>query len=339
MSDTTSTRLCHAMQLNALIDGYQYGALIYVAAKLNLADTISSGTTDSISLAKNLGVAHSPLLRVMRALVAMGFCHEDSDGRFELDEIGCLLLDGPQTLKHKAILAMEQYWSVWSNLLYSVTTGNTAFEHVHGMGPWAYRGRHPEAGTCFNMCLSGETERAAAAIVAAMDVTDISTVADIAGGEGALISSILQAHPRLHGILFDRPGVAHEAKARLAHAGLAQRCDIISGDIFKHIPIKADTYTLKSVLHDWNDEQCDTILKNCRSAMPSGSKLLIIERLLPGRGGDNAAIMLDIHMLLVTGGCERTLEEFTALTRKAGLSLQYCKTTDAGFAIMQCIPI
>lgn len=338
MSDTSTTPLSPVTQLNAYIDGYQYGALIYVAAKLDLAEMLANGTTDSLTLARELNVAHPPLLRVMRALTAIGFCRQDSHGSFILDEIGRLLLDGPQTLKHQAILAMEQYWPVWSHLLYSVTTGNTAFERVHGMSPWAYRAQHPEAGACFNRWLSGETERATPAIVASLNVADLSTVADIAGGEGALLGALLQAHPHLHGVLFEQPHVAHAAKTRLAHTDLGGRCDIIGGDMFRQIPITADAYLLKSVLHDWTDEQCASLLKNCRAAMRAGNRLFIIERLIPDDHNDNPAVMLDIRMLLVTGGFERNLEEYTALIRHAGLSLQHCTTTPSGYAIMQCIP-
>lgn len=339
MSDTVATHPVPAGQLDAYIEGYQYGALIYTAAKLGIADLVNSGTEDVASLAEKLNVAHSPLSRVMRALEAIGFCHAQADGRLVLDDLGSLLLDGPHTRKHKAILAVEQYWPVWSNLLYSVTTGDTAFEQAHGMNPWAYRKEHPEAGKCFNLWLSGETGRTAADITAVLDLDNIPTIADIAGGSGALISSILKANPKIYGILFEQEHVAEEARVLLAQATIDGRYTIVSGDIFNRIPVTADAYILKSVLHDWEDEKCCIILRNCRAAMPPGSTLYIIERLLPQESNDSATSLLDIHMLLVTGGVERTLDAYTALMDSAGLSLQQCTKTDSGFAIMQCVTV
>lgn len=325
-------------QLHTYIDGYQQSAVIYVAAKLRLADLIAEGLTDSTSLANHLEVAQTPLLRLLRALASLGFCRETSSDAFELDEIGHLLRENhPDSQRHKALLAVEQYWPSWMNLLYSVQTGETAFEFVHGMSPWTYREQNPELGECFNLSLQRETDKSTESIIAALDLKAVSTIADIGGGTGALFIKILTAYPYLTGTLFDQGHVVAATQKRLERAGLTPRGTTLGGDLFTAIPVTADLYILKSVLHDWDDTQCNTILRNCRAAMHRDSKLVLIERLLPEKGGDEKVSLLDIRMLLITGGKERSLKEYQRLTHEAGLLLQQTVATESGVVLMECI--
>jgi hypothetical protein len=223
------------------------------------------------------------------------------------------------------------------NLLYSVQTGETAFEFVHGISPWAYRKQHPETGERFNLSLQREMDLSAESIIAAMNLEAVSTIADIGGGTGALFIKILTAYPHLTGTLFDQEHVVAATQQQLERAGLAHHGKTLGGDLFTAIPVTADLYILKSVLHDWDDAQCKTILKNCRAAMHPDSKLVLIERLLPEKGGDERVSLLDIRMLLITGGKERSLKEYQRLTHEAGLLLQQTVATESGFVLMECI--
>ena len=325
--------------LQSQISGYQQTSLIYVAAKLDLADALQLNTESAESLAIALKVPAQPLLRTLRALCVIGICRQYEDTKFGLTELGQLLRsDVPGSQKNRAILAVEQYWLSWGNLLYSVQTGKAAFDQVHGMSPWEYRQKEPELNHCFNAWLADETKRVANSIGKAISFKDSEVIVDIAGGNGALLASFLQNNLTLHGILFEQAHVLESAKKFLTQEKVASRCEFLSGDMFKSLPKQADVYLLKSVLHDWDDENAFTILKKVRASMKTDSKLLLIERILPEYGIDAAISILDMHMLVVNGGRERSLVEFQALMAESGFSMNCIMKTDSGFSILEGIP-
>jgi hypothetical protein len=322
--------------LGSLLDGYRNTALLYVAARLGLPDLLAGGPRSSSELARSLG-AHGPSLhRILRGLVVLGVCSEEEDQRFGLTAMGTWLQsETPGSLRGLAILCGEEYASAWGALLHSAMTGEAAFGHVFGTTPWAHREERFELNACFNAWLREETASAADAIVAAYDFSSFRTIADVGGGHGILLASILKAHPSVHGVLMDRPHVVAGARPILEAAGVAQRCQCVAGDFFDRVP-DADVCILKSVIHDWDDEHSLAILRNCRRALNSGEVLLLIERLLPVHTEDAPEVLLqDIHMLAVTGGRERTELDHRALLEESGFTLRRIIPTRSCLSIIE----
>ena len=326
--------------LRQLIDGYRNTALIYAAAKLRLPDLLASGPATAAQLAARAGVQASPLARLLRGLAVIEIVKEDEPDIFSLTSRGAALCAAaPGSAHARALLAGEEYQPAWSGLAHSVRTGENAFQRFFGQSPWQHRETHPELGAAFNTWLREETAHSANTILASWDFATAGIVVDLGGGYGGLLTAILIAHPHLQGILCDLPHVAEAARQTIAATSIAARCSIVGGDLFLAPPPAADTYLLKSVLHDWDDDSSLALLRQCRTAMPPGSRLLIIERLCPQRATDApATVMLDLHMLAVLGGRERSEKEYVELAELAGLSWQRTIATPAGFHLLEFHP-
>jgi SAM-dependent methyltransferase len=326
--------------LQTLLNGYRSTALLYLAAKLDLADLLASGPRSSADLAQSLG-AHLPSLhRVLRGLVTLGVCSEKEDGRFGLTALGtCLQSERPGSVRGSAILCGEEWVAAWGALLHSVMTGETAFNHVFGMSQWDHRVQHPELNECFNARTRESTAQAMSAILAAYDFSPFCTIADVGGGHGALLAAILQAYPSATGILFDQPHVVAEGRPYLEAAGVTARCRVDGGNFFECVPDGADAHILKSVIHDWDDGQSLAILRNCHRALKRQGRLLLIERVMPIRAEHTPEmIMGDLHMLAVTGGQERSEFEYRALFASAGFKLTRVIPTYSWLSIIEGIP-
>jgi hypothetical protein len=323
--------------LHNLLNGYRSTALLYVAAKLKIADLLADGPRGSDQLSELLQANPSSLHRVLRGLVVLGLCSETDDGFFQLTELGMKLksdTNGPEY--SLAILNGEEYAATWNNLLHSVMAGGTAFEHVFGESPWQHRQNNPELNERFNRWLEDGAASTGRAILSVYDFAAHQIVADIGGGQGALLTVILQNHLSLQGMLIDQPHVISAARSRLESAGVGNRCRLVAGNFFDAIPSGADVYILKSVLHDWNDEQCLLILRNCQVALKSGQSLLVVERILPDRALDQpSTIMSDLQMLAVTGGRERTVDEFKKLFAGSGFELKRTTPLATGHHLLE----
>ena len=329
----------HRRALRSLLDGYRQAGLLYVAAKLGLADLLADGPRSSVDLARPLG-AHAPTLhRVLRGLVALGVCSEERDGRFGLGPLGTWL----QAEKHgssrgSAILNGEEAFAAWGGLLHSAMTGETAFDHVFGMSVWEHRERHPELNEYFNAAFREGAPRATAAILAAYDFSQFGTVADVGGGHGALLTAILKAHPSVNGILFDQPHVIADAGPYLEAAGVAARCRAVGGGLLAAVPAGADAHVLKYIIHNWGDDGALAILRNCHDALSDGGTLLLVERVLPARvEQDPATVWLDLHMLALNGGRERTEAEYRALLAAAGFTVTRVIRPRSSFRIIEAV--
>lgn len=312
-----------AADLYRLIDGYKITQAIHVAAVLGVADHVAAGLRTSDEIAQAAGVHPESLYRLLRALAAIGVLSEDEHHRFALTPMGeTLRSDAEQSVGPFAVLSGQSYyWETWGHLLHSVTTGENAFKAVHGVGSWMYRDQRPDQNAIFNAAMMANARRADPAIVDAIDVDGIDRVADIGGGQGSLLMSMLRAHADVRGVLFDRPSVVAAAGESFASAGLDTRCEIVGGDMFESVPAGCDAYVLKFIIHDWNDEDAVTILRVCRRAMPPGARLFVVERLIGEPNAHLAAKLSDLNMLVGPGGRERTLEEFAGLFERSGLHL------------------
>ena len=327
-------------RLRAAIEAYHASALVYAAVKLGLPDRMGARPWTAPALAAEFGLSTPHLLRFLRGLVTIGICEERSDGSFALTDLGrSLKLGSPSRLGEKVMIVVEQYWRPWADLVSTLQTGEPAFEHVFGTDVWAWRNENFRGGDIFAAYLAGETFAGAGPIVEALDLSSVDRVADIGGGHGGLLAAILQAHPGMRGILFDLPETIIGAKKLLKSHGVFERVTLVGGDFIAEIPVDADLYVLKSVLQHWDDVAVRAILESCREAMPVHAKLAIVERLLPeAASADPSAVMLDLHMMVVTGGRARTLEEVERLLAEANLALSKVTATSSGLSVVEAVP-
>jgi hypothetical protein len=324
-------------QLRQAIEAYHASALAYAAAKLGLPDRMGARPWTAQALAAELGLSAPHLLRFLRGLVTIGICQERSDGGFTLTRLGEALKSS--RLGEKALIVVEQYWQPWANLLHTLQNGEPAFEHVFGIDVWAWRKENFRGGDIFAAYLAGETFAHAGPLVEALDLAGVSRVADIGGGHGGLLAAILRTYPDMRGILFDLAETIIGAKKFLKSHGVLDRATLAGGDFLAEIPVEADLYVLKSVLQHWDDVAARAILESCRDAMPERARLAIVERLLPEQAQDDpSAVMIDLHMMVITGGRARTLQEFKRLLSKAGFSISTVRTTSAGLTIIDAAP-
>jgi orsellinic acid C2-O-methyltransferase len=307
--------------LQQLIFGYFPSAVLSVAARLRIPDLVAAGPKSSDELAADTDTDPPSLYRLLRALAYLGILEETEPRHFGLTDMGELLRsDVPDSMwATTQLFCGEHVWRAWGDLMSGVETGRPSYERGIVAEPF----ENPEGSRNFNQAMSEGTLREAPAIIGTYDFTRFSTLVDIGGGDGALLASILAATPELHGTLFDTvPGLA-ESGERLRTAGVEDRCDVVEGDFFESVPEGADAYMMKSVIHDWDDEKCITILSNCRRAMKADGTVLIVEPVVPETVKPSFALlgvmMSDLNMLVNTGGKERTNEEFASLLRAADL--------------------
>jgi len=324
-------------RLREQIAAYHAAALAYTCVKLGLPETMGSKAWTAERLAAKLGLSPPHLLRTLRGLATLGLVDERPGETFALTKAGhALAPDAHSTLREKLLIVVEQYWQPWANLASCVKTGTPAFEQIHGKPVADWRRDHKEQGAVFEAYVEGETFAQAAPIVAAFDLTGVKTIAEIGGGHGALLAAVLLAHPELSGVLMDAPHTLAGARVYLQSDGLAGRVGLVAGDIREAIPVEADFYLLNSVLQQHDDAEALKILENCRDAMQPGAKLIVVERLMPARATDDpAAVMLDLHMMAISGGKARTRVEMEGLISEAGLRVAACSKTADGLALIE----
>ncbi len=329
------------MLLRELVSGMRVTQLIYVAAKLGIADLLKDGSKSIDELASKVGAQPRALYRVLRALASLGIFAEVGDRQFELTDLAEPLQEKvPGSVKAWAIMYGEEgYWKPWGGLLNCVKTGDTPFNHVFGMGRWEYLTRDTEAGIIFNRSMSDMAEQSVNAVIEAYDFSRVNKVAELGGGHGVLIAAILKRYPHVQGVLTDLPSVANEAKAFIKSEGLEDRCDIIGGDYFESVPSGADIYILKGIIEDEEDDGVIALLKNCRKAMGNHARLMVLDWIMPPHGSPSPTNMRDVQMMVLTGGLERTREEHRALFEKAGFKVNRVLPTRSQLSIIEGVPI
>lgn len=327
------------VQMMQLITGFWTSCCIYSAAKLDLADHLKEGPKTSQQLAELTHSDSFSLFRILRALASVGIFKENHGHQFELTPLGATLQgDVPGSMKAMAIAQLGDHYNAWGNLIYSIKTGNIAFDKVEGMSVWKYYETHPDEGLNFMKAMSGVTGAAIVNVLPCYDFSGFKTIVDVGGGNGALLMGVLKLAPQAEGIVFDEEYVADETKKELEQKGFDKRCRTEAGSFFEFIPAGADAYLMKMVLHDWNDEQCIQILSNCSKAMRRESKLLVIESVIPEGNDPHPGKFMDINMLAMTGGRERTEKEFASLFEQTGLKLsKVIPTHSPMFSIVEVV--
>jgi hypothetical protein len=323
-----------------MMTGYWGAQAVYIVAKLGVADLLADGPRPVEELAAATNSHASSLYRLLRALASVGVFTEVSPHTFALTPMAELLRTGiPGSMRALAITYNEEMYQAWGNMLHSIQTGEPAFAHRFGIGPFPYFMQNPEADRIFNEAMIGYTHQVANAVVGVYDFSAFGAVADVGGGYGTLLAAILQSNPSARGILFDVPHVIDAAQGFLNTTGVADRCTGIAGDFFTAVPAGADAYVLSQILHDWEDEQCLTILKHTRRVTPKDGKLLVVELVIPPGNEPFFGKWLDLHMLAIPGGRERTEAEYSTLFRDAGFELTNIVPTPAGPSVVEAAPI
>jgi hypothetical protein len=329
------------VQLIHMGTGYWVSRIVYAAAKLGLADHLAGGPKSAAELAVPTRTHAPSLHRLMRTLASLGVLSEDIDHRFALTPLGEALKAGAPGSARATILALggDWWWRGWEQVVYCVETGSTSMQKTSDMSVFEYLAKHPEEASDFNEAMIGFHGGEPPAVAAAYDFSSFKTVVDVGGGTGNLLAAILGRHPGARGILADLPHVAREAPALIETRGLQDRVTIEPIDFFKSVPAGGDAYLLSHVIHDWNEDQCLTILGNCRKAMKSSGRLLIIEMVLPAGDMPHPGKVLDIAMLVMPGGQERTEEEYGTLLGKAGFRLTRVVPTKSAVSVVEASPV
>jgi SAM-dependent methyltransferase len=307
-----------------LVWGYTTSAIVHTAFELGLPDLLAEDGRSAKELASETG-AHEPSLhRLLRAMAALGITDETEPGTFALTEAGALLRTKTPGSMHALarLFVHESMWRPWQELTQSVRTGEPTFEPQFGVGYWTYMKEQPEVSALFNEAMGNASQDVGATIAEAYDFTRFRTAVDVGGGNGTLLSTILNATPGLRGIVFDSPAGVAEAPAYLESANMADRCEIRSGDFLSGIPEGGDLYIFKSVIHDWDDERATAILRNCRRALSADGRLLIVEPVIPPAvtvsPADPFPYLNDLNMMVSLRGKERTEAEYEELLSAAG---------------------
>ena len=330
-----------------LVYAYMPAQAVGVAARLGIADELAVHPKTATELAK-LTETHLPSLRrLLRALGCLGVIVETEDDTFALAPAGQQLRTDAQDSVRASVrlFTSDEVWRSWGQLEYTVRTGKIAWDHVVGMSVFEFMAKHPDQSGTFNDAMADRTRVVSPRIVSSYDFSRFDTVVDVGGGDGALISAILAATTAVRGVLFDRPAGIADAATTLRAAGALDRCEIVAGDFFVAVPDGADAYVLKTVLHNWDDEQCVAILRNCRDAMRDDGSVLVIERVLPHRSEsleDARAVFMDLNMMVNTRGRERTEAEFRSLYTAAGFRLTDAVATDqdpGGYRVLVGRPV
>jgi precorrin-6B methylase 2 len=308
-----------------LVDGFRATQAVRVVSQLKVPDLVSDGPKSPAELAEATGVLEDPLRRVLQALVSVGVFEETEDGRFGPTAISECFTDKPGTLRAWAVMLPREGYAAFAELMYTVETGMPAYDKIFGEPRFETLSKDPDGAARFNMAMQRWTEQVAGDVVEAYDFSSVESLIDVGGGTGTLVAAILAANPHLRGAVFDLPAGLKDTEGYLRSAGVSDRCEVVEGSFFESVPSGFDLYVLKSIIHDWSNEQSVAILSSCRAAMDDGARLVLVERLMPERAAENVrdrrATFIDLHMMVMLGGRERNAEQFSVLFDASGLRL------------------
>ena len=326
-------------QFSRMLSGYWISQSIYVAAKLGLADLVKTGPRSVDDLAKATGVHAPSLYRLLRALASVGMFAEEHDRRFASTPLAeCLQSDLPGSQRSLAIMMGEEHFACYGRLIDAVKTGETVFDKIFGVGVFEVLGQHPEKGRIFDEAMVGVHGRETAAMLEGYDFSGIGTLADVGGGNGSLLCATLLKYPQLRGMLVDLPNVVARAKANFEAAGVLDRCQVLSSNFFESVPGGADAYLMRHIIHDWDDQKATQILLQVHRAMAGRGKLLLVEGVVQPGNDPSFTKLLDLTMLVIPGGKERSEEEYRRLLAGAGFRLAKIVPTKSEISVIEAVP-
>jgi O-methyltransferase domain/Dimerisation domain len=332
---TTPTDIDRMMRM---ITGHWVTQIVHAAATYSLADHFAKGPATAAEIAVAEGTDPSATFRFLRACASLGMLTYDSESRF----VGTSLLDtlrkdNPLNVRGMAMsMPAPGHWLPWGRFTEVVRAGQSQAAAVLGCEVWEYFATHQTEGAAFTQAMTSLTSTVAAETARSIDTSAVKVAADIGGAEGAMIHALLRENPKLQGIVFDRPQVAASAASAAKELGFDDRLAAVAGDFFESVP-EADLYLLKYILHDWDDASCVRILQNCRRAMRPGARIAVIELLLGEIGEPGLAPMMDINMMVMVTGRERSLREYQKLFNAAGLGVSSVIPTKTPMVIIEGI--
>jgi len=324
-----------------IISGFWISRAVYVIGKLGIPDLLQSGPKTAEELATATETHAPSLFRILRALVSVGVLSSgEGDGFAQTPLSETLVTDAPGSLRWFAVSELgQEHYPAWGNLMHSVKTGEIAFDNFFGVDIWKYFQQNPDDAAVFNNSMSNMTAAVNEAITSLFDFSQFGTVVDVGGGHGGLITAILNKNPELKGVLFDAPEVIEGARPKIEAAGLADRVETVAGNFFQAVPEGGDAYIMKWIIHDWDDEKSNTILRNCRSRMKANGRLILVDSVVPQTDEPHFSKFIDLNMLVMTGGKERTEKEFAELLAAAGFRLLRVIPTDLPTSIVEAEPV
>jgi SAM-dependent methyltransferase len=302
-----------------------------------VADHLADGPRTAAELAEATRTGARNLYRVLRLLASLGVFAEVAPGSFGLTPLGeTLRSDAPDSVRNFAITETAPgHWLPWGRLDASVRSGQPMAREALGMELFDWYAQNPAEAGFFNAAMGNLSALAASELVRVYDFSAVRTVADVGGAHGVLLAAVLRANPAARGILFDLPHVIATAGGAVAAEGLSQRCELVSGDFFEAVPDGADLHLLKQIVHDWDDERATRLLQNCHRAIGPAGKLLLVEMVIPPGNQPSPAQAMDLNMLVVLGGRERTEGEYQRLFQAAGFRLERVIPTHSPFSVIE----
>lgn len=311
---------------------------LQLAAELGIGDLLADGSRGVDELSAATSTDPGALYRLLRMLVVCGVCTEVAPSRFGLTSTGAYLRED-HLHSFRAILRINRLFGQgFADAMYSLRTGTPTFSRSFGEPFFTYLQSHPDLGAVFDKAMANMSRAENAAVIHAYDFALARTVVDVGGGTGSMLSAILLAFPATTGVLFDLPLTIDLGRERIAANKLTDRCQLVAGDFFHDLLPAGDVYLLKSIIHDWSDAEAETILHNCRKAMSPDSRLLLVEQIVPLDNSPHPSKEMDLLMLVVLGGKERTLDEYAALLDQAGFQLARVIDTESPLSLIEAVP-
>jgi hypothetical protein len=327
--------------LMQMLFGFMPARAIGIAAELHIADHLTDGSKTAEELAQKTNTHTRSLYRLLRACASVGVFSEDDNSRFSLNPMADFLRsDNPESLRAFAeFMGNGEQFKTWSGFYHSVQTGTPCFDKMHGMQTFDFYSTHPKSGQVFNDAMTSMSLGSSMAVIQAYDFSGIRKLVDIGGGHGFLLASILEKYPTMTGILYDTAAIVKDAKGLLEKHNVTNRCETVGGNFFESVPTGGDAYIMKHIIHDWSDEECVTLLKHCRKGITDGGKLLVIEMVVPQGNEPSLSKLLDLEMLAVLSGCERTELEYSKLFLQSGFRLTKIVPTMSPYSVIEGVAI
>lgn len=313
-----------------------------VAATLGVADLLAGGPQSVEQLATATSTHADSLYRLLRALASIGVFAESGDGRFTLTPLAqCLRSDVPDSMRNRArMFGLPLFWQSWGELLHSVKTGETGLKQAFGITDrFGYLSQHPEDAKVYDGAMNDSSRNSGPNIAEAYDFGRFNKIVDAGGGHGMLLMTILRRYPGPRGVVFDLPHVVQGAQAAIAAAGLSDRCETVAGDLFESVPSGADAYLMRSIIQGFNKECALMVLRNIRRTIKPEGRLLLVEHVVPPGNKPSLGNLVDLQMLVMTGGRERTAGEFQDLLGAAGFELLGIHATASPQSIIEGAPV
>lgn len=312
--------------------------ILSVATRLDILECLAHGVNTAPRIAQDLGLHALSVERLLRGCAALGVVEEFEVGDFRLTPMGDLLTrEHPHSLRDAITMMTDAaHWHSWHQLEHAVRSGEASFKKALGVeNVFDYFASQPEEANRFNRAMASFTRAFVEQMRSAYDLSGFKLIADIGGGHGQLLGAVLQVAPQARGLLFDLEKVLEGAHAELSALGVASRVEKVAGSFFDGVPSGADLYLMKHILHDWDDQQCVQILGHVRQAMSSESKLLIVEMLMAEPPEKSDAAMMDLNMLVMTGGRERTASHYQRLLEASGLRMVRVVKTEGAYQLVE----